>query len=175
MTEQAPEVRAAPKDSNGDTDLSRCTREQLIELIRECQRALLDANENLMVRAAEPVTFTEAGIDEYVDGYVMEHDDAFYTPNDHERFFIKDAIMGLIGTEHEQQFNQSATAPSVPAPAYRLRYEYVQGETFEEMRRNVRESELFKIGDAVCVWANEGDLCMVGDRMPVPQPPKETP
>lgn len=66
--------------------------------------------------ASVPVTFTEAGIDEYVDGYVMEHDGAFYTPNDHERFLVKDAIMGLIGTEHEQQFNQSASATSVKEP-----------------------------------------------------------
>ena len=50
----APEVRAAPKDSNGDTDLSRCTREQLIELIRECPLIALDAAIEALAAAPQP-------------------------------------------------------------------------------------------------------------------------
>ncbi len=67
---------------------------------------------NKVESASVLVAFTEADVDEYVDGYVMGQDEACYTPNAHERFLIKDAIMGVIGTEYEQRFNRSASATS---------------------------------------------------------------
>jgi hypothetical protein len=46
-----------------------------------------------------PVRGIERYVDEYIDGYVMEGDDGCYTPSDHERFLIKDAIMGLLADD----------------------------------------------------------------------------
>jgi hypothetical protein len=48
---------------------------------------------------------TEAQVDEYIDDYVLEGvenesgAEGYYTPNERERFLIKDAILGLIATQ----------------------------------------------------------------------------
>ena len=53
-----------------------------------------------------------------------------------------------------------------------LRFVQAQGETFGEMRENVRNSPLYEMGDVRLVWVNEGDLYAVGgvDVSPRPQP-----
>ena len=38
----------------------------------------------------------EQQIDEYIDGYTLEGDDGYYTPNDTERLIAKDVVMGLL-------------------------------------------------------------------------------
>lgn len=38
----------------------------------------------------------ERAIDDYLDGYVLEGDEGGYTPNEHEKLIVKDAIMGLL-------------------------------------------------------------------------------
>ncbi len=42
-----------------------------------------------------------------------------------------------------------------------LEYVHAKGLSLEEMRRNFRESELYKRGDARLVWVNEGDLFLM--------------
>lgn len=37
-------------------------------------------------------------------------------------------------------------------------WEYFKGEVTEEERARIRESDLYKRGDTVLVWINEGDL-----------------
>ena len=39
-----------------------------------------------------------------------------------------------------------------------FRYELPVGDTFEEMRENVRKTDLYQRGDTVLVWVNEADL-----------------
>jgi hypothetical protein len=39
-----------------------------------------------------------------------------------------------------------------------------QGDTLSEMRSNVRNDPLYKLGDAKLVWVNEGDLVLRGVR-----------
>ncbi len=55
-------------------------------------------------------------------------------------------------------------APQVPYPAEwaaaPLRYAIPHGKTIDEMRDNVRKSDLYKIGDTILVWVNEGDFWM---------------
>jgi hypothetical protein len=42
---------------------------------------------------------SEEAIDEYLEGYEFRGDDGDYTPNERERFLMKDAIMGLFADE----------------------------------------------------------------------------
>jgi hypothetical protein len=37
--------------------------------------------------------------------------------------------------------------------------------TFSEMADHCRKSDLYKLGDAVLVWVNEGDLSVLGQMM----------
>jgi hypothetical protein len=39
-----------------------------------------------------------------------------------------------------------------------VRFEVVEGSTIDAMRDNFKKTELYKQGDALLVWANEGDL-----------------
>lgn len=54
-------------------------------------------------------------------------------------------------------------APEAGQMAHRLRYVSFGGPIPQDARERVWASELMKIGDAVLVWVNEGDLGMVGD------------
>jgi len=53
----------------------------------------------------------------------------------------------------------------------RIRYcrpefgEYGFGASFSYMADEVRKSELYKIGDTVLIWVNEGDLMWIGDKI----------
>lgn len=47
-----------------------------------------------------------------------------------------------------------------------LRYCYAMGSTFAEMRERLSQSPLYKHGDALLVWVNEGDFWGL-DPMPV--------
>ena len=38
----------------------------------------------------------ERAIDDYLDGYVLEGDDGYHLPTEHEKLIVKDAIMGLL-------------------------------------------------------------------------------
>ena len=74
--------------------------------------------------------------------------------------------------------------PTAPR-RFLLRYVRASGETMEDMRAAVRGTPLPRIGDAVLVWANEGDLCLMqfsGEAVPMdagggrePDPPSEIP
>jgi uncharacterized small protein (DUF1192 family) len=39
-----------------------------------------------------------------------------------------------------------------------VRFEVVEGSNIDAMRENFKKTELYKQGDALLVWANEGDL-----------------
>lgn len=59
----------------------------------------------------------------------------------------------------------------LPKPT--LRWARYAGEVDAAEKMRVRGSELYKEGDTVLVWVNEGDLYMVGKCMDPPQPTPE--
>lgn len=54
----------------------------------------------------------------------------------------------------------------------RVRYSPARGLTLSQMRDGIPD-DLGRIGDAVLVWANEGDLCLAGERIE-PTPEKDS-
>ena len=52
--------------------------------------------EAALAEPSEPHAWSEAAIDEYLDGYSLIGEDGDYTPSDDEKFVIKDAIIGFM-------------------------------------------------------------------------------
>jgi len=67
-------------------------------------------------------------------------------------------------------------------PRVPIRFMRPVGDTFKDMQRHAQQSELYKIGDAILVWVNEGDFWMnfpvefpqpsVSDEQPKAEDPK---
>jgi len=49
-------------------------------------------------------------------------------------------------------------------PVNRIRFVWPCGVTFNEMQENVRNSPLYRSGDAILVWVNAGDFWMNSPR-----------
>lgn len=45
---------------------------------------------------------------------------------------------------------------------YKLHYMPCKADVGDSERERIRQTELYKKGDTVLIWANEGDLCFVG-------------
>lgn len=46
---------------------------------------------------------------------------------------------------------------------HRVRYIRMQADVGDAERERVRKTDLYKIGDTIAVWVNEGDLCIAGE------------
>lgn len=57
-----------------------------------------------------------------------------------------------------EAWNTRAVSPVSGGEEGQLKYVQAEGKTFEDMRESARNSELYKLGDMVLIWVNEGDL-----------------
>jgi hypothetical protein len=81
-----------------------------------------------------------------------------------------DEIDDALRTARNEALAEAAAIAAAQTRRPRLGWARPEGSTLEEMRENVRKTDLYQMGDTVLVWVNEGDLWMVNLDMPLPPP-----
>lgn len=82
-------------------------------------------------------------------------------------WLLSEAIDALLSAESELAKLREENARKVLWSPY-------CGEVDERERDRIREAPLYRHGDTVIVWANEGSLYMAGERIDAPPSPEKT-
>jgi hypothetical protein len=94
--------------------------------------------------------------------------------NSQQHDMILSALKGMW--EYAYTRGQEDMASSVVPPVEPQVVRYMQPIAVTESQAAIcRRSELYKLGDAVLVWVNEGDLCRCGQKLPEPVARKTVP
>lgn len=74
---------------------------------------------------------------------------------------IDDALSSIVETRDAVLMDAHGASAAI---TNKVRFSRARGRTLEQQRENLPE-ELYKLGDAIVVWANEGDLCLAGEEI----------
>lgn len=74
----------------------------------------------------------------------------------------RDAATKHIIEAEQRGYERARAECAADTQRYPVRYSRAIGQNADEMKRNLLKGSLYLMGDAVLIWANEGDLYMPG-------------
>jgi hypothetical protein len=112
--------------------------------------------------------------DKHIKGHIASQYALLGASSSHHRDMILSAIRGTWMYAYKKGQEDIASPVATPDEPQVVRYMQPIAVT-ESQAALCRRSELYKLGDAVLVWVNEGDLLRCGQKLPEPVARKTTP
>lgn len=85
----------------------------------------------------------------------------FYA-EDAEAIITKGDLRLMLQQAEQRGYERARAECAADTRRYPVRYSRAIGKNADEMKSNLLKGSLYPMGDAVLIWANEGDLYMPG-------------